>query len=310
MKKKIQELLDKITRKSRKFTDFYPLACVITLVIILISQILSMVGNKAFSISRVLDFFTGDGAVSDFAMQYFDFIGIWFGILLIVYIFKSNRKMLSALKYNGGGNSIKGLLWGLLLGFLSNGICVLLSILLGDIKLSYYGFDLRCILVFIVVIFVQSGAEELATRFYLYQKLRRRYISPYVAIIGNALCFSLMHALNPGFTFVSALEIFVIAILFSLFVYYYDALWLAMAFHMSWNFTQNIIFGLPNSGIVSAYSIFNLEAASARNGLFYNVNFGVEGSIGSSIVLIIMTVVLYYINRNKKEFNDVWKEND
>ena len=91
-------------------------------------------------------------------------------------------------------------------------------------------------------------------------------------------------------------------------VYYYDALWMAMAFHATWNFTQNIIFGLPNSGIVSAYSIFNLEAASARDGLFYSVNFGVEGSIGACLVLALTGIVIYLVSRKRGEENDLWAE--
>ncbi len=34
-----------------------------------------------------------------------------------------------------------------------------------------------------------------------------------------------------------------------------------MGVHMAWNYTQNIIFGLPNSGIVSGFSLFKLDAA-------------------------------------------------
>ncbi|MBR0138102.1 MAG: hypothetical protein IJM15_06815, partial [Erysipelotrichaceae bacterium] len=70
------------------------------------------------------------------------------------------------------------------------------------------------------------------------------------------------------------------------------------------------IFGLPNSGIVSEYSIFTLEAASARNGLFYNTAFGVEGSIGACLLLAALSAVIVFINRNKPECNDVWAESE
>ena len=93
-------------------------------------------------------------------------------------------------------------------------------------------------------------------------------------------------------------------------VYYYNNLWGAMAFHAAWNFTQNLIFGLPNSGIVSEYSIFALEAASARDGLFYNVNFGVEGSVGACALLAVIAVAIFVINRNRPEANDIWAESD
>ena len=119
-----------------------------------------------------------------------------------------------------------------------------------------------------------------------------------------------MHRGNPGFTFVAGLQIFFVGLVFSLMVYYYNNLWGAMAFHAAWNFTQNIIYGLPNSGIVSEYSIFTLEAASARNGFFYNVNFGVEGSIGATLILRAMAAAIIVMNWKKPERNDVWAERE
>ncbi|MBR0461841.1 MAG: CPBP family intramembrane metalloprotease [Erysipelotrichaceae bacterium] len=304
----MKEFLDKILRNRKPYTDILIIAALLSVLLVLIGTLLTSIINALIPLKRVFDFFTGDAAVSDFALEYFSFAGIWVVIILTVFIFKKNRKMGNALRYNGEGNSGKGLLIGLLLGFSTNALCVLFSFLMGDIKLSFYGFDIRALLVFIIAVFIQSGAEELSDRFYLYQKLRRRYRSPLVAILGNSFIFAAMHAMNPGFTLIAALQIFTVAVIFSMLVYYYDALWAAMAFHAAWNFTQNIIFGLPNSGIVSAYSIFTLEAASARNGFFYNVNFGVEGSIGSTLILVIIAIAIYLINRGKPEKNDIWKE--
>ena len=76
----------------------------------------------------------------------------------------------------------------------------------------------------------------------------------------------------------------------------------------SWNYTQNNIFGLPNSGRVSDYSTFKLEAASAQSGLFYDVSFGVEGSIGSVIVFAVVLAVIIFITRGKGEKHDYWAE--
>ncbi|MBO7699532.1 MAG: hypothetical protein J6S47_00440, partial [Eubacteriaceae bacterium] len=50
------------------------------------------------------------------------------------------------------------------------------------------------------------------------------------------------------------------------------------------------------------------EAASARSGLFYNVNFGVEGSIGASLVLAVIIVSMLLRNRGKGERFDYWAE--
>jgi membrane protease YdiL (CAAX protease family) len=202
---------------------------------------------------------------------------------------------------------MKGIFLGLLLGFGTNGLCVLISLLMGDIKLSYSGFDWKLLIAFLIFIFIQSSSEEVTDRIYLYQKLRRRYRSPLAAILINSIVFMAMHMSNPGFTWIAGMQIFLAGFIWSLLVYYYDSVWVAFWFHTAWNYTQNIIFGLPNSGIVSEYSIFKLEAATATNGLFYDVKFGVEGSIGSSIILGVLLIVLIIINRRKGEKTDIWE---
>ena len=131
-----------------------------------------------------------------------------------------------------------------------------------------------------------------------------------MAIVINSLVFMSMHLPNPGVTALGLTQVFIVGIIFSLFVYYYNGLWIAAAFHAAWNFTQSIFFGLPNSGIVSAYSVFRLDAASATNGFFYNVNFGVEGSVGAVLILIAVGVAVFLINRGKEERTDIWENTD
>lgn len=305
--KKLKQWIDSFTRPTRKWTDILPIGIILSVILMFVGEFVSLFCIKQLNLREPFLQLCGREDVAQFMLQYFEFFGIWIVILLVVVIFPSNRRMLKSFGYNRKGNTFKGYLIGLLLGFGTNGICVLISWLTGDIKLSFFGFDPLVLLLFLIVITIQSGAEELVDRFYLYQKLRRRYKSPLVAILGNSIIFTLLHALNPGFGFLAGMQIFLVGFVFSELVYWYDGLWIAIAFHMAWNFTQNIIFGLPNSGIVSAYSIFNLEAASARSGLFYNVNFGVEGSIGASLVLAVTGIVIWLLNRGKPEKTDLWK---
>ncbi len=304
----MKELFNKITRPCRKIADFLPLAALVTVVLTGAGQLFGSWLLKATGIDRLFAELTGSEGAGVFLSIYLNFIGIWIIVLLVMVIFRSNRPMLKEINFTREGNGFKGLGIGLGLGFITNALCILLSWLMGDIKLSFFAIDPLLILLFFVCVFIQSSAEELTTRLYLYQKLRRRYRNPLVAIIANGLLFAFLHIANPGFSAVSALQIVLIALIFSLFVYYYDSLWIPFAFHAGWNFTQNIIFGLPNSGIVSAYSVFVLEAASARNGFFYNVNFGVEGSVGASLVLCAVMIVLICINRGKKEKFDLWAD--
>ena len=106
------------------------------------------------------------------------------------------------------------------------------------------------------------------------------------------------------------LQVFLIGVLFSLIVYYWDSLWTVIWAHTAWNFSQSIVFGLPNSGIVSKYSVFKLEAASARDGIFYNTSFGVEGSMGANVMIAaaIVIVLIYGIATKRGERMDHWAE--
>lgn len=302
----MKEFIEKVTRPCRRPSDFFLLAALLSFLLIVAGEIISSNVFRILNVEEKLIAWSGSDNIGTFLGNYLYTFGVWVAFLLFAIIFKRNWPMLKALAPNKSLNNLKGILLGALLGFGTNGFCVLMSYLTGDIKLSYNGFDWKLLIAFLICVFIQSSSEEVTDRLYLYQKLRRRYRSPLVAILVNSIVFMALHIPNPGFTAVAGSQIFLVAIIFSLFVYYYDGIWVAFWFHAAWNYTQNIIFGLPNSGIVSEYSIFKLEAASARNGLFYNVNFGVEGSIGSSLVLIVVIIVMIVINRKKPEKRDYW----
>ena len=298
---------EKVLRPSRRWTDILPVAVILAFVIFAIGSIPIGFLSTVIPVEQALGAFAGDEDTGAFLWMYLEFAGIWITFFLFISLFKNNRPMWKCLGFSKTGNTLFKTAAGLLLGFELNAFCVLMSWLMGDIKLSFNAFDPKLFFAFLFVVCVQSGAEEIMDRCYLYQKLRRRYRHPAVAVIGNAVLFGALHLTNPGVTPVAIVQIIVIGIMFSLFVYYYDALWIPIMIHTGWNFTQNIIFGLPNSGIVSKYSLFKLDAASARNGLFYNTGFGVEGSVGATCLIILVTVILLVINRGKPERRDLWE---
>ena len=304
----MKAFVEKITRPSRKWTDQFIIAAILSVVLLVAGSVVSDIIYKATDVPSLFEKWLGSDNLAAFFSEYLMFIGIWIITFLFVVVPKSNRPMLKAWGYNRDGNNIKGIIAGALLGFGCNGFCVLMSVLMGDIKLSFYGFNPTILLAFLLVVMIQSGAEEITDRLYLYQKLRRRYKSPLFAIIINPVVFMLLHVVNGGFTVLAGVQIVLVGIIFSVLVYYYNSLWAAIWFHTLWNYTQNIIFGLPNSGRVSDYSIFKLEAASAQSGFFYDVGFGVEGSIGSTLVLAVVLAVIIFINRGKGEKRDYWAD--
>ena len=72
-----------------------------------------------------------------------------------------------------------------------------------------------------------------------------------------------------------------------------------MGFHAMWNFTQSILFGLPNSGTNVPYSIFKI-GSSVKGSFAYNPIFGLEGTILSSVLMTVCCVALYLWKSKKK----------
>ena len=305
------EVPDEKSRKSflracASWTDIFVIAAMLSVLLLIFGELLTLILDRwVIHAPQIGMKLLGDADSVEFLLQYFDFYGIWIAFMLVILLFKSNWPMWKAFLYNGHGNNLKAIPAGILLGFGMNGFCILMSVIMGDIKLSFSGFDPKLFFIFLFCVLIQSGAEEIIDRCYLYQKLRRRYRWPAIAVLVNALVLG-----NPGVTKLGLLQVFLIGVLFSLIVYYWDSLWTVIWAHTAWNFSQSIVFGLPNSGIVSKYSVFKLEAASARDGIFYNTSFGVEGSMGANVMIAaaIVIVLIYGIATKRGERMDHWAE--
>ena len=228
-------------------------------------------------------------------------IGTW--ILFVVYmlVVKPDKPILQKLGTKAKGNTIKLFVVGLVVGFLMNMTCAVVAMLNKDIAVYFDSVHpVKDILLFIAI-FIQSSSEEMACRGFLYQKLRRSYRHPLVAILGSSVLFGLIHIFNPGVNALAIISIILVGLFCALIVYYFDSIWLAMAFHTAWNYTQSILLGLPNSGTVFAFSIFKLDVASARNSFFYDVAFGVEATGFVIVVEAVAIAIVWYLGHNKKK---------
>ena len=238
-----------------------------------------------------------DGMVFS-ASNYLTFIGIDAVVLLYCALAEKDvlRSFGAARRGGGKGNTAKGLLWGLLVGFGTNAVCILVAWLAGNVDFSVGRFQPLYLLASFVMVAIQSGAEELLTRGYIFGALSRRY-SVWVALACNALLFGALHLMNTGVTVLSIVNIVVYGVLLSLVMIYHGSLWFCITMHTSWNFTQNYLFGLPNSGLVSQQSFLHLEAA--RDSVLYNALFGVEGGIVCTVVIGLCCVAAILLGRIK-----------
>ena len=198
-----------------------------------------------------------------------------------------------ALLYGRRRNGFRMLVIGLLLGFLTNFFCIACALLHGDIKL-YYECSASQIPYFLFSLFcvcIQSSSEEMWCRGFLYERLHERY-PLWVAVAVNGVLFGFLHIFNPGADVIPIVGIVVCGVSYSLLRWYSGNIWIAMGIHTGWNFTQNFLFGLPNSGLVSEASVFHLDAANAMSSWVYDWDFGVEGGIPALFIDGLIAVVI------------------
>ena len=229
---------------------------------------------------------------------YTPIIGSVLFFLLMCALSKKNRFLLGIVKPTKEGRSMSMLGMGILLGFLTNFFCVILALLHGDIKL-YFDFSAAQIPVMLfafISVFFQSTSEELWCRGFLYERLNVHY-PLWVAVLVNGVLFGLLHCFNPGVTVLAIADIIICGIAYSLLRWYSGSIWICFGIHTMWNFTQNFLFGLPNSGLVSEASVFHLDAATGISNLIYSYEFGVEGALPAVFIDLLLAVVILILAR-------------
>ena len=227
-------------------------------------------------------------------------------IFLYTGISKRNRFIFKSFLPGHARNRISKLTNGLLVGFIMNFGCILCALLNGDIKL-FYNFTLNQIPLFLfalVCVFIQSSSEELWCRGFMYERINVRY-PLWVAILINGIFFGALHTMNPGVSALPIIDIIICGISFSLAKWYTGSIWFPMGIHTAWNFTQNFLFGLPNSGLVSEASVFGLDAASATDSVVYNVAFGVEGAYPAVAADAILGIVCLLLAAKKGRLGEL-----
>ena len=301
------------TKKKRKFslTDNLVWILLTGVVIIIAGELLgSVITQKGIAV--VLEALipgASSSVVWRASRMYMGFIGTWIVALLIMIVNPRNRPTLNTLTPKTKGNTLKRFVVGIAIGLGMNLLCAAIALANGDIVLSFNTFQLGAFLYLSVAVLIQSAAEELVCRVFIYQRMVRRYGKPVLAAVANAALFALIHLANPGITFLAVLNIFIYGLLFSAIVVYMDSPWAAMGAHAAWNFCQNIILGLPNSGMVTPYSVFKLDAATAVDSFAYSVNFGLESTITASVTLMTVTVLIaWWGTKHKIVPTDIWNE--
>jgi hypothetical protein len=101
------------------------------------------------------------------------------------------------------------------------------------------------------------------------------------------MSFSFLHAANPGFNVVAAVNTFLIGIFFGAVVLGSGHLWSAIGLHAGWNFSLGCFVSLPVSGL----SMPGLLAVRHRETgefaeLFFGGDYGPEGGLAVTLLVL------------------------
>lgn len=139
-----------------------------------------------------------------------------------------------------------------------------------------------------LILFIAVGfTEEYLCRGFIQHHLLR--FGPYTALIVSSIIFGLLHFSNPGVTVFAIINIILAGCFMGSVMYAFNSIHAAVGVHITWNWVQGAVFGIPVSGTdVSGY--FSTVVTNG-NQIVTGGKFGVEASIASTIVTLILTLV-------------------
>ena len=137
--------------------------------------------------------------------------------------------------------------------------------------------------------------EELLLRGYILSNLMES-LSKWPALIISALVFTLLHATNPDFSVVGAVNILLAGLLLGINYIYTKNLWFGILLHFSWNFFQGPLLGFEVSG-VHLESLLQHEIQGSE--LLTGGKFGFEGSLVATVLLALATGALAWVYEKK-----------
>lgn len=288
----------------QKILDF-PLVPIVEILLLLVLG--KYVGTF---IANLFRFFANEQNIDSvrFLAGQFATAGVVIVQILYMWLVKPHRPMLKTLGRKIPGNNMKLAIIGLLVGLLMNVSAIMVALVNKNVSFHIGGGSIIMFILFFIAIIFQASNEEILCRCFLYHRFNKIFKRPAVAMFIASTLFGFLHLLNPGVSPLAIINVILAGLWLGLLMYCFDSIWMAIAAHLGWNYSQSIIFGLPNSGSASAFSLLKYDMASATNSFAYNVDFGVEGTVFVCIMLLVIDcgLIVYAITK-KKQPTDIWK---
>ncbi len=149
---------------------------------------------------------------------------------------------------------------------------------------------------------IQGMSEEVLLRGYYMVSMATNGNIP-LAIFMSSFVFTLLHLGNDGINAIGLINLFLFGIFAALYFIRRGNIWGIAAMHTMWNFAQGNIFGCKVSGNLAGQSIIT-SSQTDRLSFINGGEFGPEGGIAVTVILLAGIVVLYFM-KNKDRFAEV-----
>jgi hypothetical protein len=191
----------------------------------------------------------------------------------------------------------KKILAGIIMGSGLQSLTILVIYLCGGFKIIAVN-PFSSLIIPFTVAFTVAILEEILLRGIVFRITEEKWGS-ILALIISGLIFAGLHLVNPHVTIISILCITTVGVLLGAVYMYYKSLWVPIAIHFAWNFTQNGIFGAITSGNEKTISLLTAQITGSK--LLTGGQFGPEGSIQAVVFCLIAAVIilrhLYFKNK-------------
>lgn len=189
---------------------------------------------------------------------------------------------------------IRKYLRGALIGFVFISIPVMILLLTGIVQLQMQQITPTAIIGIVgslVAFLIQGATEEIVVRGWLFPVLSvRSHI--WIGIVVTSFLFGFLHLLNPGITILSISNIILVGVFAAFYALKDSSLWGICAWHSLWNWAQFNIYGFAVSGM-AMYSTPLFKPVTKGSEVLHGGSFGIEGSIITTIMLSIASIILW-----------------
>jgi hypothetical protein len=219
-------------------------------------------------------------------------------IATLIAVFYQKRKLIT-LGYTKKG-CVKQYLIGIVAGLAIFSAAVGIAAVTGSasVSINREALNVPLFLALIVGWFFQGMSEEVVCRSFTLVSMSRK-LPVSVAVILNSLAFASIHLGNHGLTALALVNLTLFGIFASVVFLRTGNIWLVSAIHSVWNFAQGNIYGIAVSGGFSGPHLMN-TAFNAGKTLINGGDFGLEGGLAVTTVLIVGTLLVIFVPTKKK----------